>query len=390
MNKPDPKPRQRVAVVYHFFPHYREAVMRELLNDPACAFELVGGLADPEGSIRAWTPPAAAFIPAPCRRLPGNILWQSGLFRIALAPYAAIVFLGNAQWPATWAAAWVARRSGKRVLFWTHGWTRRDRGWTRIVRNIFYRQAHGLLLYGERARAIALEQGFAPENLYVVYNSLNYPAQKAIRQGADPARLAAIRRHYVPEPDGALVVCTARLTGACRFDLLLDALALLKTQGRAVAALLVGDGPQREDLAARAAALGVTVHFHGACYEEQTLGELIMAADVCVSPGKVGLTAMHSLAYGIPVITHDNPDRQAPEVEAIQPGLSGEFFREGDATDLARVIAAWTARPWPDPATRQRCVDIIESRYNPAFQNAMIQRAVLGLPPLPLAARSRP
>lgn len=373
--------RQRVAVVYHFFPHYREAVMRELLNNPVCDFELIGDLADPEGSIRAWTPPATGFIAAPCRKLPGKLLWQTGLLNVALAPYSTIIFLGNAQWPATWIAALTARLMGKRVLFWTHGWTRRDRGLVRWVRNRFYRLAHGLLLYGDRARAIALEQGFSPENLYVIYNSLNYPAQKAIRLATDPEQVAATRRRYLATAEGALVVCTARLTGACRFDLLIEALAELKSQGRKIAALLVGDGPYRATLAQQAAAAGVKLHVYGACYDEAELARLIMAADVCVSPGKVGLTAMHSLAYGIPVITHDNPDHQAPEVEAIQPGLTGDFFREHDAKDLARVIQTWIARPWPDDTTRRHCVEMIESRYNPAYQNAMIQRAVLGLPP---------
>ena len=48
------------------------------------------------------------------------------------------------------------------------------------------------------------------------------------------------------------------------------------------------------------------IWFYGACYDESKLGELIFNADLCVSPGNVGLTAVHSMGYGTPVITHNN------------------------------------------------------------------------------------
>ena len=56
--------------------------------------------------------------------------------------------------------------------------------------------------------------------------------------------------------------------------------------------------------------------------------------DITVSPDKVGLTAIHSMAYGRPVITHDNMDRQGPEVEAVIPGRTDQG-----------IVARQTARP---------------------------------------------
>jgi glycosyltransferase involved in cell wall biosynthesis len=42
--------------------------------------------------------------------------------------------------------------------------------------------------------------------------------------------------------------------------------------------------------------------FYGESYNERELAPLIALADVCVSPGNVGLTAIHALTYGTPVI----------------------------------------------------------------------------------------
>jgi hypothetical protein len=89
---------------------------------------------------------------------------------------------------------------------------------------------------------------------------------------------------------------------------------------------------------------------------------------------------MQSLAYGTPVITHDDHKAQGPEWEAILPGHTGDFFRRGDVSDLARVIQLWTRRPLPDPAARRACHQLIERFYNPVFQRRAIDRAVRGLP----------
>lgn len=108
---------------------------------------------------------------------------------------------------------------------------------------------------------------------------------------------------------------------------------------------------------------------------------MIMSANVTVSPGKVGLTAMHSLAYGTPVITHDNFDAQMPEYEAIFPGKTGDFFRREDSADLARLIKIWTLKG--DIRTdqeREACYEVIEKRYNPELQRKVIESALEGKP----------
>lgn len=67
------------------------------------------------------------------------------------------------------------------------------------------------------------------------------------------------------------------------------------------------------------------VWFYGSCYDEQTNAELIYNADMCVAPGNVGLTAIHAMTFGCPVITHSDFKWQMPEFEAIHPGKTGDF-----------------------------------------------------------------
>lgn len=369
-------------MVYHFFAHYRAAVMRQLLDSPMHDYVLVGDRQPTDPSIKPWDiPPTVPLIAAPCRQPMRGLMLQRGLVRLALrGDIDQIIYLGNAAWPSTWLSAAVARLMGKRVWFWSHGWTRPEAGFKDQVRRWFYKLAHGLLLYGHVAKNLGVAKGFAPESLYVIYNSLDYEAQKQARSRVTDQRLDELRKQLFDQPDRPVVVCTTRLTALRRLDLLMRALDLLTREGHHVNLLLVGDGPQREPLKQMARQLRLGVNFFGPCYDEQALAELVMCAHATVAPGQVGLTAMHSLAYGTPVITHDDVDEQMPEWEAIIPGQTGDFFTRGDVRDLAEVIQKWTQSPRPPREVQECCFRVIDRFYNPDFQRVAIERAINGKP----------
>jgi len=233
-----------------------------------------------------------------------------------------------------------------------------------------------VLLYGERAKTLGEGMGLSSDRMLVIHNSLDYVRQKKIREGLCDQDLIDLRLRMFGDSNTPYAICTARLTRECDLELLLSAQAILRRNNKFVNVVLVGDGPEREKLETLAKSESLPVVFLGACYDEAILAPLIRAANVTVSPGKVGLTAIHSLTYGTPVITHDDPSRQGPEVEAIVPDQNGDLFRYGDAEDLARLIWKWCDRSWPDPKLRARCYEVIERHYNPASQAQVIEYAL--------------
>ncbi len=374
---------KRCAVVYHFYPHYRRPVMEGLLASTDQTWVLFGDTSGEQvdGTIAAWIPDDPdRFVRTGLRRLPGGLLWQSGLIGLALSPkYSTIVYLADPHFPATWMSAILARLCGKKVFFWTHGWIRREGFVKRCLRSTFHRLAHGLLLYGRRARTLGIEAGFAPERLHVIYNSLDVEAQQRALGAIDDAQRRLIRADlFAGDTQTAVVVCTTRLTQVRRLDRLLDAVAELAQRGRRVHVVLVGDGPERTALEQQAARLRLTVHFAGACYDEAQLARYISCANCTVAPGKVGLTAMHSMVFGVPVLTHTDADDQMPEWEAIVPGLTGDLFAPGDVSAIAAVIERWTEAPFPGESIRQACLAAISNFYNPCNQVRLIEAAVAG------------
>lgn len=374
--------RRRVAVVYPFFPHYRGAVMTALHRSPEHDYLFVGDRTSPFGTVESWAiPPEIPFVYAPSKAVGGPFLIQWGLVRLALRrDLDTIIYHMGVHWVSIWLSAAVARLTGKRVLNWTHGWTRPQRGITGWIRRALYLVPHEFLLYGHLGKVLGLREGVGAERLHVIYNSLDYPEQVRAREEVTDADLAEARAEAFEHPERPMLICISRLTEFRRLDLLLEAMGRLKAAGREVNLMLVGDGPARADLEAMAARMGLSVHFYGACYDESVLAKLVMAAAVTVSPGPVGLTAMHSLAFGTPVITHADPYAQMPESEAIIPGRNGGLFRPDDPDDLARAIGEWTGAGVDRHAVREACHRIIDRFYNPEFQRRVIDRAVSGRP----------
>jgi glycosyltransferase involved in cell wall biosynthesis len=367
----------RVAVVYHMFPHYRLPVIRALMRLPHHRFLFLGSGEPLDGVLHADVADVAPFEQAPFRQWYG-VTWQMQAVSVALRrDVDALIYLGNPNHLSTWAGAAIARLLGKPVLLWTHGWLRHERGVKRVLRQLFYRLGNEVLVYADRAVRIGAESGYPPERIHTVYNSLDTDEAAKVIAAIEGGRLSeSDPRPGFANPTRPLVVCTARLTHSCRFDLLFEAAAILQAKGRPLNILLVGEGPVAAALDALARRLNLTVRFFGPCYNEAVLGQLIYHADVTVSPGKIGLTAMHSLMYGTPAITHGDLDHQMPEVEAILPGLTGSLFRRGDADDLARVMSEWLDSKRDRAAVRTACLAEVAARWNPDAQAALIAQSL--------------
>jgi glycosyltransferase involved in cell wall biosynthesis len=371
----------RVDVVYHQFPHYRAPVLRELATSGRYAYRFWGSHA-PFLGIEPFRGDDVVTV-RPLRVTAKGVRWVLKDYAPLLLDRSsdAIIILGNPNMAASWMLALAGRLTGRKVLFWTHGWLRPE-GWLkRRMRNIYYRLAHRVLVYGERAKTIGEAAGFRPDNIKVVYNSVDFDAaQAACRTFEAGICEDALRpQSAFAVPGRPLLICTARLTAACRFDLLFEAAGILARRQQPVNILLIGDGPERPLLEALARDLGIDVRFHGACHDEAMLATMIYHADVTVSPGKVGLTAIHSLGYGTPVITHGDLDAQMPEVEAIRPGVTGAFSERGNAGALATAITGWLSNGRPRAEIRVACRASIADSWTPRSQRKCIEDALDGL-----------
>ena len=119
------------------------------------------------------------------------------------------------------------------------------------------------------------------------------------------------------------------------------------------------------------------VWMYGPCYDDHILGSLFYNAHICVSPGNVGLTAIHALSFGCPVITHDNFPYQGPEFEAIRPGITGDFFEQGNIEDLKKKIKKWISITKEErEKIRQQAFQEVDTKWNRHYQTEVLKQVL--------------
>jgi len=379
---------KKLTIVYHYFAHYREPVLRELCQSLSADFELEL-LADEVAEIPALkTIPLRTFCSGLCsysklkNRWLGPWLWQSGLLRAIWHNNAdVVIFLGQFNFLSTWLAVVLARMMGKKTYFWSHGVYGNEGRFKKWVRISFYKLSHGMLLYGNHAKDLLIEAGMPAERLHVIYNSLDYKRQKLLREQKKESIVPGIRLELFGS-DSPYIIFVGRLTAVKRLDLLFSALSVVNQKANTdIRCLIVGDGPERLTLQQLVESEGwqKSVKFYGACHDEVVLSDLLYASNLCVAPGNVGLTAIHSLVYGTPVITHGNKSWQGPEFEAIIPSQNGDFFEQGSVSDLVLKVCDWIKLSEANRAkVRSSCYKIVDEKYNPEYQAKVIAWAIDG------------
>ena len=241
-----------------------------------------------------------------------------------------------------WLGANIARRSGIPLVFTYH---------TRIDEYAHYAPFEPRLT---RAAMTVLTRTFANRADTVIVPTAAMHARlreigvrvpiAVVPSSIDVACFAAGRRSEAARAllgaNGAarVVLAVSRLAKEKHLELAIDAIACL----RDVRLAIVGDGPHRATLEARATARGVRdrVHFTGAL-EPAALPDVYAGADAFVFPSPTetqGLVLAEALATGLPVVAVDVP------VNREVLGGFGRLVPPGPEA-LAQALAAAVAEP---------------------------------------------
>jgi glycosyltransferase involved in cell wall biosynthesis len=221
-----------------------------------------------------------------------------------------------------------------------------------------------------------VKAGIDEDKLIPIYNSLDYEKQLVIRT---KLRSSQVYKNYFGN-DFPTIIYVGRIQKSKKIDAILRCMRNLKDREMFCNFVIIGGDVDGENITSLVEDLGLkdSVWFYGACYDEEKIGELIYNAQVCISPGPVGLTAIHSLTYGTPVISNNNFEKQMPEFESIIPKVTGDFFEDDDMKDLEVKMAEWL---FIDADTRisirSSAYHMIDGRYNPLSQIKILKSLLL-------------
>lgn len=164
------------------------------------------------------------------------------------------------------------------------------------------------------------------------------------RQEPDPARMAALRQRWAIPANHTVLLYLGRMAKEKNLEQLVDQIAA--SGRRDVTLLLVGDGPDREEVLDYTRSRGLDVIFtgmvpHSEVADYYRLGDLFVTASTSETQG---LTYFEALAAGVPVLC-----RRDPCVDGVvEDDVNGWQYE--DAESFGRYLSAFCG----DAALRER------------------------------------
>lgn len=364
---------KQILLIGNFAPHYRSAIFRQMDSELSCDFVFGDRIADIKKMDYSLLHHKVTEV--------HNVQFRYGYYQIGVpkliwSNYDTYILTGDTRCISTWLFLLYALFfKNKRVFLWSHGWLGNENKGSRIISKFFYNLATGVFVYNQRSRQLMIDGGLSGQKLTTIYNSLDYDRQLSIRNRVTVSSIYS--KHFLNKRK--TIVFIGRLTPIKRLDLLIEAVKIMHENNKVFNVVLIGDGTDKTKLENKVVELGLTncVWFYGASYDEEENAELLYNADLCVSPGNIGLTAIHSLMFGCPCVTNDDYNNQMPEFEAIREGSTGCFFKANNPKSLADTIISWFDQHEHDrDEIRNNCFEEVDKKWNLHFQ-MNIMKAVL-------------
>ncbi len=297
-----------------------------------------------------------------------EILWQSGIIMPLLRKqFDVLLMINKMSHLFYWLLILICKLRGIKLVFWSHGLQGKETGFKLFLKRWFLSLPDVNLIYAHYSKEILMREGFKEDTIKIVYNSLDFTEQdecyaEVLKQDKIKLKKNLIHNNY------PVVIFLGRLEKRKRIDMLLKAASILYKRNVLINVIIAGEGAEYETLKLQTSDLGLNeyVHFLGRL-EEPELVKYFYVSDLSVSPGNVGLNCIHSLNYGVPVITHNDMRYQFPEVEVLTENETGIFFRHDDVEDLADKIEYWL-KTYPENNIGDKLRMIVKNKYSPQMQ----------------------
>lgn len=220
----------------------------------------------------------------------------------------------------------------KKFYWWSHA-TEGNQGKSGFfIRKIVYRNSSGVLAYNSAGRKNLLKMGISENRIQVVNNSINSEDYGYLNHDL-----------FQKKSDSRFTILySGRVTVAKKVDLLIKALGIIKSESRFDFICYIVGGGDIDPLKnlAKECLVHDNIVFTGGKYGRDN-HEYFLKSHVYVYPGGIGLSILHAMSFGLPVITTDDLTSQFPEFELLLPGINGDVYKNNSIEDLANKISIW-------------------------------------------------
>lgn len=277
----------------------------------------------------------------PSRRF-GPFIWQKGLsIRGMKSGEDVLVLCGEPRNLAMMLVALKAKFRRIPIVWWGHHMSATSKMWRARIRFFMMHiiRPDAILVYTNAGVEWMKRMGFSRYRLFATGNTIDQePIKKELAYWSKDKVDAFVAQHKLVDKK-ILLLCSV-LRPKVRICQAVRAVASEALTSRNVILVVIGDGPERAAAQALAEELKVAdrILWVGALYEQHEMAPWFLAAQAFVYPGSIGLSILHSMSYGLPVVVHGNMEHQMPEFEVMEAGVTGLTFRENDVDDFVAKI----------------------------------------------------
>jgi glycosyltransferase involved in cell wall biosynthesis len=364
----------RSAIFMDCIPHYRLAVLREL-HQRSDVEVTVHAPCDSNIDFIETQHTNQDFSHVPIRSYTWKIPFSRKGIWIMFQPYPILALLKRRfdvymlrSYPydlSLWICLLLGRLLNQRVCIWGQCISKRDSRLANGIFRIMIRLASAVAFYTKGDRDSWSKRGIPDEKLFVAYNALDTKASADILRTLSQQRLEEFQQRQGLVGKKVLIY-TGRLVPYKRPEVLIEALSRLRHTTQDAHAVIVGDGPVREDLQRLAETLGVSesVTFTGPLFDEETLAYYFLSSHVAVMPGHAGLAIQHAFAYGVPIIIGRYQDKHPPEAALVIDGETGIRCRGDSAEEFVAAIETLLSNDALREKMSRNAQGVIQDMYN--------------------------
>jgi glycosyltransferase involved in cell wall biosynthesis len=308
--------KKRVVIVQEHLPVFRIAFYEELRRLLACNdIELVVVYADNQqntfvkGTLN-WA------LNLPIKYVMG---WKLQRLNDVCRDADLMVFQQEIRYINSWLCIFRRKLGGHPSALWGHGknfQAKRPRGGVELIKAWLSRKVDWWFAYNDACVDVIKSLGFDGEKITSVVNSIDAKALRAAFEKVTLHDVERVRKQYDISGNNVCLF-VGGMYELKRIPFLIDAAHRIKQLVPDFELVMIGDGPGKKQIY-NGKFLKGTVRYIGPLLPEQQ-GPIWKMSKALLMPGAVGLVAVDTFVYGVPMITTNWP-YHGPEFAYLTPG----------------------------------------------------------------------
>ncbi|RLB79057.1 MAG: hypothetical protein DRH24_13525 [Deltaproteobacteria bacterium] len=252
-------------------------------------------------------------------------------------------------------AAPAAKLLRKAVVHTKHGRAVTSISWAPFIRRWLYNLSDKIVVVSKETGVSFREKtGVSERRIKVVYNGVDTSVFEGYSKGEAKKSLG------IPE-DTVVFGAVSRLDRVKDHITMVDAFADVLSKGKECLLMIVGDGPERENIERRVQELGISDHVRMVGFTDEVPGHLA-AMDLFLQPSReegLSITILEAMASGVPVVA--TPVGGTPEM--IEDGVTGRLVAIGDSRMLSSVMIEFLEEPQKFSLMAERALKRVKESF---------------------------